>query len=50
MRKLSNSDCDTLKDYDFARKTAKNEDYYGRKKHECAGNAVHDNGFEYPAG
>ena len=30
MRKLSNSDCDEMKDYDFARITAINEDYYGR--------------------
>ena len=32
MRKLSNSDCDEMKDYDFARITAINEDYYGREK------------------
>ena len=30
MRKLSNSDCDEMKDCDSARKMAKNEDYYGR--------------------
>ena len=24
--------CNLLKDYDFARKTAKNEDYYGRNR------------------
>ena len=29
MRKLFGEDCNLLKDYDFARKTAKNKDYYG---------------------